>query len=59
MDNILSISYLIVWILTFVWYHYRYHTLDGGTAIIGSYIVWAFISILTLNDPSFPSCMNP
>lgn len=59
MDNILSISYLIVWILTFVWYHYRYHTLDGGTAIIGSYIIWAFISILTLNDPFFAIMYEP
>lgn len=59
MDNILSISYLFVWILTFVWYHFRYHTLDGGTAIIGSYILWAIISILSLNDQFFSIMYEP
>ena len=50
-DNLLIISYLLIWILTFVWYQRRRNVFDGGSAIILSYIAYAFFSILTLNNP--------
>lgn len=50
-DNILILSYLLIWILTFGWYQYKRNVLDGGSAIILSYIAYAFFSILTLNNP--------
>lgn len=50
-DNILIISYLLVWGLTFVWYQRKRNVFDGGSAIILSYIAYAFFSILTLNNP--------
>ena len=50
-DNILIISYLLIWILTFGWYQYKRNVLDGGSAIILSYIAYAIFSILTLNNP--------
>ena len=50
-DNLLVISYLLIWILTFVWYQHKRNIFDGGSAIILSYIVYACFSILTLNNP--------
>lgn len=50
-DNILIVSYLLIWVLTFCWYQYKRNVLDGGSAIILSYISYAFFSILTLNNP--------
>lgn len=50
-DNILIISYLLIWILTFVWYQRKRNVFDGGSAIILSYIAYAYFSILTLNNP--------
>ena len=50
-DNILIISYLLIWMLTFGWYQYKRNVLDAGSAIILSYIAYAFFSILTLNNP--------
>lgn len=58
-NNILAFSYLFVWIATLIWYHYRVHVLDGGSAIITMYIVYAVFSILSLNDPIFSNSFNP
>lgn len=53
LDNLYTACYLLVWVLTFVWYHYRYRTLDAGSAIIGTYIMYAVFSLISLNDDLF------
>ena len=58
-DNILMALYLLVWLLTFVWYHWRHHELDAGSAIIGSYVAYAAISIISLNDDLFNWMYKP
>lgn len=50
-DNILCAMYLALWIGTFVWYHWKHHNLDAGSAIIASYVMYAVFTILTLNEP--------
>lgn len=50
-DNILIVSYFLLWVVTFILYHRKYRNLDGGSVIIGSYFCYAFFSILTLNNP--------
>ena len=52
-DNILITGYLLTWIFTFIWYHYKIKNVDAGSAIISSYIAYAFFSIITLNDDYF------
>lgn len=58
-NNILAFGYLALWIATFVWYHYKYQTLDAGSAIIGMYIIYAIFSILAINDELFSMAFNP
>ena len=58
-DNLLIALYLLVWIATFVWYHWRRHKFDAGSAIIGSYVVYAVFSILSLNDDLFSIQYDP
>lgn len=52
-DNILAFGYLALWVLTFCWYHHIKKQIDAGTAIIGMYIIYAFFSILIINDNLF------
>lgn len=52
-DNILVISYFLLWTAVFIVYQRRNRQLDAGSAIIGSYACYAFFSILTLNRPIF------
>jgi oligosaccharide repeat unit polymerase len=58
-DNILAISYLIVWIFTLVWYQYIKHTIDSGSIVIVTYIIYAVFSILSLNDALFSAAYFP
>ena len=58
-DNILATSYLLCWVVTLVWYQWKSRVLDGGTAIIGTYILYGIFSLLTLNDPLFSSAFYP
>lgn len=58
-DNILATSYLLCWVATLVWYQWKSRVLDGGTAIISTYVLYAVFSILTLNDPVFSYLFNP
>ncbi len=58
-DNILATFYLLLWVVTLVWYQSKSKRLDGGTAIIGSYILYAIFSLLTLNDELFNFLFNP
>ena len=50
-DNILMVAYLLLWVLTFAWYQHKGHAVDAGSAIILSYVGYAFFSILTYNEP--------
>lgn len=52
-DNIIAVCYLALWVVTFVWYHYGKKQLDGGSAVMGSYILYAVFTIITLNDEYF------
>ena len=52
-NNILACSYLLLWVITFIWYHYKHHTIDAGSGIIFMYILYGIISIDSLNDPIF------
>ena len=58
-NNILAFTYLALWIVTFIWYHFKYQTLDAGSAIIGMYIIYAIFSILAINDELFSMGFNP
>lgn len=50
-DNLISIAYLLVWVGTLVWYQRKNPKWDGGSVIMLTYIVYAFVSILSINDP--------
>lgn len=50
-DNLISVGYLLVWILTLIWYQRKNPHWDGGSTIIITYIIWATFSIFTINDP--------
>lgn len=58
-NNIISYCYLFIWILTFIWYHWKYRVADAGTVIIGLYILYAIFSILTVNDALIGFMYNP
>lgn len=58
-DNILATTYLLLWVVTFILYHYKCRKLDGGSAIIATYIMYAVFSLLTLNDVMFNMLYKP
>ncbi len=58
-DNLLCLFYLLLWVLTLAWYQYKNHTIDAGTAIISTYVMYAIFSIITLNDDFFSVAYNP
>lgn len=58
-NNILTAFYLILWIATFVWYHYRHRYIDGGTAIMTTYIIYIVFTFLTLNNEMFNFMYKP
>jgi oligosaccharide repeat unit polymerase len=51
--------YLLAWVLTLAWYQRKHKNADAGTAIMGSYILYAVFSLLTLNDPLFAVAFEP
>lgn len=57
-NNILACCYLLMWIVTFIWYHFKHHSVDAGSGIIFMYILYGIISIDTLNDPIFSMTYN-
>lgn len=59
MDNTLSGVFLLIWVITLVWYQNKNNKVDGGTAVIIMYIIYACFSILTINDPLFSTAFNP
>ena len=52
-DILLCLTYLILWIVAFTWYHVKRFVLDSGTVIIGMQVIYAVFSVLTLTDPLF------
>lgn len=52
-DNVLIIAYFLLWVLTLFLYQKKNCKLDAGSAIIITYICYAFFSILTLNRPIY------
>lgn len=58
-DNILASGFLVIWILTFLWYHYKNRIFDGGSVVIAFYIVYAVFSIITINDYIFANEFLP
>jgi oligosaccharide repeat unit polymerase len=58
-DNILTGGYLLVWLITLIWYQRKNRAYDGGSAIIISYIIYAVFSLLSLNDDIFSSWYEP
>ena len=59
LDNLYIGLYLAIWVLTFLWYQLKRNCWDGGSAIIGSYIVYAIFSIMSLNDDLFSVQYDP
>lgn len=58
-DNLYISIYLLLWVLTFIWYHVKRYRWDGGSVIIGSYVVYAIFSIVSLNDDLFSIQYDP
>lgn len=58
-DNLLVWMYLVVWLLTCIWYHYKRMTIDAGSTIIIAYVLYAYISIKSINDPIFSMEYKP
>lgn len=58
LNNILACSYLFAWVATFIWYHFKHHSIDAGSGIIFMYILYGIISIDTLNDAIFSKTFN-
>ena len=58
-NNILATGYLLVWIMTLVWYQYKSRTIDGGTAVMSTYILYAIFSLFSLNDVMFADFYLP
>lgn len=60
MDNLLASIYLLIWVVTFLFYQRRnFFRFDAGTVIIGSYVLYAVISIFSLNDDLFAVTYKP
>ena len=58
-DNLLASCYLLAWGVTLVIYQYKSRTLDAGTSIIATYVMYAVFSLLTLNDIMFSDLYMP
>ena len=58
-NNILATGYLLTWVVTLIWYQYKSKTIDGGTSVICTYILYAIFSLLTLNDIMFSDLYLP
>ena len=58
-DIILSVAYLVVWIITFLWYQRKRNVVDGGSVIVLSYVCYAVFSIVTINDELFSIMFEP
>lgn len=58
-NNILTIGYLVLWVLTLAWYHVKCNTFDSGSFIIVMYIIYAIFSVIVINDSLFSVAFEP
>lgn len=58
-DNILVVSYFVLWVVTFFMYHFKNRRYDAGSLIITMYVVYAAASIFSINDPLFSMVYEP
>jgi len=58
-DTLLTVLYFLLWVVTFLVYHKKYKTVDAGSAIIGSYILYAGFSIHNTIDPTIVVAYEP
>lgn len=58
-DNLIMSGYLLLWVITFIWYHRKSRHIDGGSTVIASYIAYAVFSLFTLNDEIFVVTYEP
>ena len=58
-DNILAWAYLLIWVATLIWYQRRNSSVDAGSAIMSTYILYAIFSIISINDTLFSDVYEP
>lgn len=58
-DNILATFYLLLWVVTLIWYQRKNREFDAGSAILIAYIGYAVFSLLTINDQLFSLAFRP
>jgi oligosaccharide repeat unit polymerase len=58
-DNFLAGGFLAMWVITFIFYHYKRRVIDAGTAIMSLYIIYAFFSLMSINDEVFAIAYEP
>ena len=58
-DYLLTTGYLVIWVLTLVAYQWLNRSLDGGTAVMATYVLYAVFSILTIEDALFSHSFEP
>jgi len=58
-DNILAFSYMMMWVLTFIWYQWCRNTMDSGSIVIALNILYSIFAIITLNDDVLPFSFKP
>ena len=57
-NYILSAFLILLWVITLIWYQRKNKIFDAGSFIIVMYIVYAFFSIMTINDDSILQFTN-
>ena len=57
-NYILSAFLILLWVITLIWYQRKNKNFDAGSFIIVMYIIYAFFSIMTINDDSIPQLTN-
>lgn len=58
-DNILAGSYLLMWVLTLIWYQRRNSAWDSGSTLIALNAMYAVFAIITFNDDVLPFNYKP
>lgn len=58
-DLLLTVMYFFLWVIVFFVYHRKYKTVDAGSAIIGSYILYAGFSIHNVIDEEIAVAYEP
>ena len=62
-NNILATGYLLTWIMTLIWYQYKSRTIDGGTAVMSTYVLYAiiylYVMLMVALSPTIYIHLNP